>query len=71
MVGVDYVTGGGATVGLGSKVVVAPESIDVLSTLYNGGTTTGNTAMQVPSQVDGVIVVRPGMVADKVFVAVQ
>lgn len=71
MVGVDYVTGGGATVGLGSKVVVAPESIDVLSTLYNGGTTTGNTAMQVPSPVDGVIVVRPGMVADKVFVAVQ
>lgn len=70
-VGLDYVTAGGVTVNSTEKLVVAPDALDSLSTLYNGGTATGNTALQVPSPVDGVLVVRPGMFGDKVFVALQ
>lgn len=70
-VGVEYVTGAGATVDPTDKFVVAPDAIDSLSTLYNGGTATGNTALQVPSPVDGVLAIRPGMLADTVFVAIQ
>jgi hypothetical protein len=38
---------------------------------YSGASVTGNTALQVPSPADGVIAVRPGVIADKVFVAIQ
>jgi hypothetical protein len=72
LVGVEYVTGAGQTVSGLDKIVVAPEpAIDTVSTLYSGASATGNTAIQVPSPVDGVIAVRPGMLGDKVFVAVQ
>ncbi|WP_433675949.1 hypothetical protein [Microbacterium gorillae] len=70
-VGVEYVTGGGNTVDGLDKVVVGPEEIDTLSPLYTGASVTGNHTIQVPTPVDGVIAVRPGMVADKIFVAVQ
>ncbi len=45
--------------------------MDTMSTLYTGASATGNKAIQVPSPADGVIAVRPGMVADKVFVAIK
>ncbi len=71
-VAVEYVTAAGATVDPMDKFVVAPDpAIDNMSALYTGGATTGNAAIQVPSPVDGVLAVRPGMMADKVFVAVQ
>ena len=53
------------------KFVVAPDAINSTSVLYTGATVTGNTAIQVPSPVDGVLVVTPGMFGDEVFVAVQ
>ena len=72
LIGVEYVTGSGTTVSSLEKLVVAPEpAIDALGTLYNGGSATGNTALQVPSPPDGVLAVRPGVIADKVFVAIQ
>lgn len=71
-VSVDYVTGAGATVDKTDKLVVAPEpEIDTMSTLYSGASVTGNDAIQVPSPVDGVLAVTPGMMDDTVFVAVQ
>ncbi|MGX1703371.1 hypothetical protein [Microbacterium sp. NPDC055357] len=71
-VGVEYVTASGTTVSGLDKIVVAPDPVlDTMSTLYNGGSVTGNTAMQVPTPPDGVLAVRPGMLADKVFYAIQ
>lgn len=71
MVGVDYVTAGGETFDGTEKMVTAPKQIDSTKVLYKGASTTGNTVIQVPTPVDGVIAVRPGMLADKVFVAVK
>lgn len=71
MVGVEYVTAAGVTVDGLDKLVVAPDEMDYLSTLYTGASATGNKALQVPTPADGVIAVRPGMIADKVFVAIQ
>jgi hypothetical protein len=71
-VGVEYVTGSGTTMSASDKFLVAPDPvIDVFTTLYNGGSVSGNHAIQVPSPVDGVLAVEAGMLADKAFVAVQ
>ncbi len=71
MVQIEYVTAAGVTVNLFDKFVIAPDAINSTSVLYSGATVTGNTAIQVPSPVDGVLAVTPGVLADKVFVAVQ
>lgn len=72
-VSVEYVTPDGKTVNGLDHSAVAPAHIDTTSTLYKGGTATGNVAIQVPSATagQGVLAVRPGMLADKVFVAVK
>ncbi|WP_233486725.1 hypothetical protein [Zhihengliuella sp. ISTPL4] len=70
-VGVDYVTADGNTVNPLDKMVMASDPIDLMSPLYEGASVSGNNAMQVPTPADGVLAVRPGMVADKVFVAIQ
>lgn len=69
-VNIEYVTATGETVE--PTFAVAPDELDSMSTLYEGGTVTGNIAMQVPSEgIDtGVLAVRPGMLADTVFFAV-
>ena len=71
MVGIEYVTADGNTVDGLDRILMGPDSFDSMSTLYNGASATGNYYLQVPAPVDGVVAVRPGMVADKVFVAVQ
>lgn len=70
-VGIEYVTPQGNT--LDSTFVVAPGAIDSTSTLYSGASATGNTVVIVPiaDGDQGVLAVRPGMIADKVFVAVK
>ena len=72
-VSVEYVTADGKTVNGLDKLIIAPDAIDNLSTLYTGATATGNDAIEVPSATagQGVLAVRPGMLADKVFVAVK
>lgn len=71
-VSVEYVTADGRTINSFDKSVVEPEAI-TSSTLYKDGTATGNTAFEVPSATagQGVLAIRPGMLGDKVFVAVQ
>lgn len=72
-VSVEYVTADGRTVNGFDSSAVAPEPMDTTSTLYKDGTATGNMAIEVPSATagQGVLAIRPGMLADKVFVAVQ
>lgn len=70
---VEYVTTDSTTVNSFDNSVVAPEAIDTTSTLYTDGTATGNIAFEVPTATadQGVLAVSPGMLGDKVFVAVQ
>jgi energy-coupling factor transporter transmembrane protein EcfT len=72
-VSVEYVTADGTTVNTFDKMAVAPEAFDSTGTLYLNGTTTGNVAFAVPTATagQGVLAVRPGLLGDKVFVAVQ
>jgi hypothetical protein len=72
-VSIEYVRADGTTVNGLDKLVSAPEAIDSMSTLYKDGTATGNVAIEVPTATagQGVLAVRPGMLGDKVFVAVQ
>ena len=70
---VAYVTPDGTTINGYDSPAVAPDEIDSLTTLYNGGSVTGNEAIAVPSASaqDGVLAVQPGLIADKVFIAVK
>ena len=72
-VSIDFVTAEGTTVNKLDNYAVAPEPIDTTSTLYKDGTATGNMVIAVPtaSASQGVLAVRPGMLGDKVFVAVK
>lgn len=71
-VSIAYVTADGRTVNTYDKSVIEPDPIGT-STLYKGGSVTGNEAFEVPTATagQGVLAVRPGMLGDKVFVAVQ
>jgi hypothetical protein len=73
LVSVEYVTADGTTINSFDNFIMAPEAMDTTSTLYKDGTATGNVAFEVPSATasQGVLAVRPGMLGDKVFVAVQ
>jgi hypothetical protein len=53
------------------KLVVAPDALDTMSTLYTGASATGNNAIQVPTPADGVLAINPGMFADTVFVTIK
>lgn len=72
-ISVDYVTADGTTVDGLRSIAVPPKPINTTSTLYKNATATGNKAFEVPSATagKGVLAVRPGMLADKVFVAVK
>lgn len=70
---VNYVTADGNTIDGLEKMVVAPDAFDVMETLYEGASTSGNFVLQVPADTaaDGVLAVSPSMMGDKVFVAVK
>ena len=70
-VSLEYVTAAGVTVDALEKIVVGPDEMDIMSPLYEGASATGNHAIQVPTPADGVIAIRPGMVTDKIFIAIQ
>lgn len=70
-VGIDYVTADGVTVNSFDKIVLGPDELDSLSALYEGASATGNRTIQVPTPVDGVLAISPGVIADKVFVAIK
>lgn len=70
---VEYVTPGGVSIDSTSTFAVASDEIDTLTTLYNGGSVTGSTVLEVPSDgvENGVISVQPGLLSDKMFVSVK
>ena len=70
---VEYVAADGTTVNSFDNIVVAPDPIDTTSTLYTDGTATGNAAFEVPTDTadQGVLAITPGILGDKVFVAVK
>lgn len=70
-VSIEYVTGAGVTVNGLDKILVGPDEMDTMSTIYNGASVTGNDYIQVPTPVDGVIAVGAGMLADTVFVSTK
>lgn len=69
----DYVSASGNTFDGLDDMVVAPNELDMLESLYNGAATSGSIAIQIPSEdADaGVLAVQPDMFADKVYVAVK
>lgn len=67
----EYVTAAGVTVDSLSKIATAPDALDTMSPLYDGASATGNSVAHVPSPPDGVLAIRPGLLEDKVFVAIQ
>lgn len=70
---VEYVTADGRTVNTFDTMVVLENRFDNTSTLYQGGTATGDLAFAVPaaSADQGVLAVRPDMLAGKEFIALQ
>ncbi len=70
---VDYVTPDGNTISSTDNFVMAPDSLDTISELYKGGSTSGNIALAVPQETvgDGVLAVSPGMLSGKTFVSVR
>lgn len=69
---VAYVTPAGNTIDGTDKIIVPPDQLDTLSTLYNGASVTGNEAFEVPADgvENGVLAVTPDLLGDKTFVAV-
>src|SRR5699024_5234601 len=50
MATIEYVTAGGNTFDGLDDMVVAPDQLDSVETLYNGATTSGSVAIQIPSE---------------------
>lgn len=73
MLSIEYVTADGTTVNSFDTMALPPEPIDSTSALYTDGTATGNIVFSVPTATagKGALAVRPGVISDKVFVAVQ
>lgn len=70
---VDYVTADGVTISSTDTFAVAPDAFPDFTTLYEGGSITGNIALAVPAATagEGTLIVQPAMLSDKFFFAVQ
>ena len=70
---VEYVSPGGNSFASYDAMVVTPNDFDSLETLYEGASTTGNIAMEVPQdELDGgTLRVSPSIFGDAVFFAIQ
>lgn len=58
---VDYVTSTGETVGSSDTLAVAPDGLDLSAELFGGGTESGNVALALPQDDDGLIRVSLGL----------
>lgn len=67
MVGVDLVTSSGNVIDTTESLVTLEDSMG-LDELFNGASTTGSTAFLVPDDESVLLRVRPGMLAEEVFV---
>lgn len=72
-VGVEYVSASGNSYETYDAFISEPNSFDQLGTLYEGASTTGNIALQVPADnvADGTLRVKPTLFGDPVFFAMQ
>jgi len=68
LVGIAYVTADGNVLHSYDKLVVGPDPILGADELYGGASATGNVVIQIPVAADGLIRVKPGIIADEVFV---
>lgn len=71
MVGIDYVSSTGEVINGLETLAVAPEPALGIQEMFAGGQAVGNTVLMIPTGDSGVLRVRPGMLADDVFVALQ
>lgn len=62
MMGVEiaYVADSGETINAWDSMAIAPDELDSAAELYNGGSASGNVALAVPEDGDGLIRVRLG-----------
>jgi hypothetical protein len=65
---IAYVTASGNVINSYDKLVVGPDPELGGQELYPGASATGNLVLQVPIGDDGLIRVRPGVIADELFV---
>lgn len=72
-VGVEYVSASGNSFETYDAFVSEPNSFDRTGTLYEGASTTGNIALQVPADdvAGGTVRVTPSLFGDPMFFAVQ
>ncbi|QEE62393.1 hypothetical protein FVA74_13020 [Salinibacterium sp. dk2585] len=70
-VSVDYVTADGAVINTWDTTVVPPEPVFGRASMYAGATDAGNLVFAVPSSLDGLIRVTPGVIADDAFFAIN
>lgn len=70
---INYVSPQGNSYDSSTKLLVAPDNLDQLSTLYSGASVTGNIALAVPSEgvEQGVLAIQPDFLTDKAFIAVK
>ncbi|WP_425310430.1 DUF4352 domain-containing protein [Ammonicoccus fulvus] len=69
-INVSYVTASGNTVNTYDATVLGPDELPS-NELYNGASATGNIFLQIPKDDAGALRVRPGFIADEVFVAIK
>lgn len=71
-IGIEYVAANGQTM-KNEGIAVAPGAFDSLTNLYEDAETSGNKVIVVPvkNPEQGVLAVRPGLIGDRTFVAVQ
>ena len=60
-VSIDYVTASGETIDSTDSTAMAPDAFDISAELFEGGTESGNIALAVPEDVEGLVRVRLGM----------
>lgn len=71
-VSIDYVTSSGETVGAFDSMAVAPDALESSAELFEGGTESGNIALAIPEDDDGLIRVQLGMLEQEdAFFATQ
>lgn len=70
---IEYVTVDGNTINYLDKFIMPPDEFDMMGTLYEGASTTGNQAFEVPADAaaDGVLAVTPSVTSDKFYFQVQ
>ncbi|MCT1462812.1 MULTISPECIES: DUF4190 domain-containing protein [Corynebacterium] len=70
---IEYVTPDGRSVTSFDTLVVAPDALDTLTSLYSGASVSGNEAFLIPAGTagEGVLAIQPDLLSKKAFFAVR